>query len=428
MIKDSKVFYWVRSDFFHHNHQHRRKIEALRASGIDAELIAFVSNDDWDQFRGEYKHAKALYDTKVIRVPGRGLPQIAVRWRIRLFFVLQLLFYRKILLHSLLSDPSSLYRLRRMRLFNKRVKIVTEYEGDLPAELLYRASVQEEGGPFEEPPAEMIEEYQWVLGLQKREIENSDGLIVVSDEHRDLLSTRWGKCQKALAFPTIFDKSCSFSQERREAIRKNLKLGEATVLVHLGGAINSWHRFPDVCSLVREISDKMEDIRFLGLIRKTDLEAARAGVREAGIEKISDLLYVDSNKVPDYLSAADVALFVRHNHTMTRIVNSGKLGEYIASGLPMLSTGAHAGYHEFLECNELQLKLHEDLRISSKFLESFQLLVTKGKDPKRRALISAAAIQEFCVNQNPFLSYVKMVKDVLAGSDLRCGPNGTQIE
>jgi hypothetical protein len=412
MSRPLKVFYWVRPDFFHHNHIHRRKVEALQEAGISATMLAFVSAADWKQNRNEYENSERRYDVRVFRLPVTPWPSFWRKWFVRLYFCLHYLVYTNITVHCLLSDPSPLYRLRNSPLFRRRLKIVTEYEGDAPAEVLYIMSVAEEGGPFDEPRGAMVLDYEAALARQKQEIDNSDMLLVVSDEHQDMLSERWGRTIDALVYPTVCDMRSGFVQELRSIIREKMALTNCTVLVHLGGAANAWHRFSEACELVKTIADADSTIRFVALIRKTDLGIAHALIRDAGIESITTALHVKANEVPAYLSACDVALFLRHYHAMTRIVNSAKLGEYIANGLPVLSTGAHAGYHSFLEANDLQIVIPDSLVLGSDFHVRFQRLVENGKDTSRRVRLSSAALKEFCYAGDPLPQYVDMIREI----------------
>jgi glycosyltransferase involved in cell wall biosynthesis len=413
MFGPPKLFYWVRPDFFHHNHIHRRKIAALRHAGIKAEMVAFVSAAECGRHRVDYDVAASRYDVRVVRIPGSvGVSQVA-NWKVRLFFVLQLIVHRRVVVQTLLSNPSPLYRLRHAPLLGKRLKLVQEFEGDMPSEMLYWATVNRPLGPLDTPLGELRQPYEAELRQQRWEIENSDAVVVVSQEHRELLNQRMGRKLNTLVFPTLFDANCGFSPDARQRLRDRLGFAGATVLVHLGGAVNPWHRFADLCRLVGELDGKVPGLRFLGLIRKTDLPEAETLLRAHGIRHLSDLRHVNADEVPEYLSAADVGLFLRHHHTMTRVTSSAKLGEYLACGLPVISTGAHAVFGDFMRANGLQLTIPESLEISDCFAASVARIARLGQDSAWRSIASTAAMEEFSVRGDPAPAYVNLCQQLL---------------
>ncbi len=415
MLKPFKVFYCLRSDFFHHNHIHRRKIEALRLAGIPASLISFVTDAEREKYRAEYENTREKYDTRLIRIPAPAYYSRKARFIMRQFFATQFLLYRRVLVHFLLSDPQPLYRLRRFPFFRGRLKMIVEYEGDLPAEWLYWETVDRESGPFEEPPDDLARHYRWMLERQSREIDNADALVVASKEHLSLLCQRMGRELCGVVFPPLFDPvACRFFENERSRIRGQLGFGESIALVHLGGVFCEWHRFPEICRLVSELLRSGSDVRLLGLILKTELEEARAHVERAGISGRTILVHVPAEEVSQYLSAADVGLFLRHHHTMTRIVSSAKLGEYLACGLPVVSTGAHAVFNRYMEESGMMISIPDSLEMPPGFEAELERTGHRAQDPDWRSRLSAGVIEEFCVKQDPTVSYVRLCRHLLA--------------
>jgi glycosyltransferase involved in cell wall biosynthesis len=429
MLMSPKVFYCVRADFFHHNHIHKRKIDALRHAGIPASLISFVTDDQWQIFKDEYKQALAKYETRVIRIPGPPCVSRTARFIIRGFFAAQLLAHRRILVQFLGSDPQPLFRLRRLPFFRGRLRTVLEYEGDLLAETLYLATVDRPGGPFEEPPDDLLPQYSRILETQALEINNSDALIFASREHFALVSGRMGRQLRGVVFPTLFDPiTCKFSPEERTRLRSELGVAGSIVLVHSGGVHYQWHRFPDVCRFVAALLHRGLDVKLLGLIRKTELDEARRHVEEAGIGRNSHLLHVAAEAVPHYLSAADLGLFCRHSHTMTRIVSSAKLGEYLACGLPVLSTGAHAYYNEYMQRTGMQLTIPESLEVPTGFERMLLDTVAMAQDTEWRRLASSRTIEEFYSKHGDSVSYVELCETLLYNKQNALIPVGKGIE
>jgi glycosyltransferase involved in cell wall biosynthesis len=411
MFKTCKAFYSVRPDFFHHNHIHQRKVQALRLAGIPADMISFVRRSMWEAYKNEYSNAYRRYNTRVIVVPDNS--RIA-DLKIATFFASQLLLYRRILVHFLLSDYRPVLRMRHLQFFHRHLKVIIEYEGDIPSEALYWHTVDSDGGPLEVPPANLLDEYTRLLQFQRHQISQSDAIVVVSKEHKALLSERLGWEPFGVVVPPLFDPNVfRFLPDQRVRIRSEIKAGNSIVFVYLGGVVNKWHRFYDVCQFVATLIRTGFDVRFLALIRKTEVDNALRQVRLAFIEDRSTVLHVDNDQVPYYLSAADIGLMLRHNHTMTRIVSSAKLGEYLACGLPVISTGAHAVFNSFMESAGMMLQIPQSLEIPPDFGRALLEMRELGRDPEWRMRLSATFRQEFCLGQYPLTDYVRVVKVLL---------------
>ena len=374
MIFDSvKLYYFVRSDFFHHNHIHNRKVEILRNSGINAEMVAIVSRQEFIKYKSEYINAKQNYGVNVLKgfIGGSGHRYFSLF--VKTYFLLQSLLHKKIIIQCLLVNCKPIIQLRDLSYIRSKLSLITEYEGDLPAECAYWGSVGLPGGPLESPLPQSVDKYNELLSDQLLELSSSDGIICVSNEHLKLIKSRTALNVKALIYPTFPNvKFASFNAESRSKIRKNIGYEKNIIFTHLGGVVNPWHRFSDICKLIKQLHSKCSSIRLLGLIRQSELDSAEKMVSKHEIGDIVKLIYVPPNQVGDYLSAADVGIFVRHNHTMTRIVSSAKLGEYLSNGLPVLSTGAHSVYNEFIEKNNLSIKISEELSINDKILLEIQ--------------------------------------------------------
>lgn len=410
--KRCKVFYVVRPDFFHHNHIHQRKIVALKAAGYEAEMIAFVPPSVWNDNPGQYADSKQRHGVRVIRVNDTGRLR---RYKIAGFFAAQCLRYTRILVHFLIADPEPVFALRNWRFFGKRIRTLVEFEGDEPAEMLYLHTVNDSGGPQEEPPSDFRADYAYLINRQMRLVSQCDGLVLMSNAQRDLLYARYSDRPPAVAVPPLFDpKTLSFDADKRVTIRDELGWANKTVLLHLGGAINAWHRFAETCRFVAKLMKGNEDIRFLALVRETDVEYARQQIRDAGIEENSLLKHVPGGQVAGYLSAADIGLILRHDHTMTRVVSSAKLGEYLATGLPVASTGAHAIFSDALTEKNAVVCVPPNLAVTPQLLGHFKSISQKGQDPEWRVEFSAWIRHEFIERNNPLNEYVALVDQLLA--------------
>lgn len=426
--KGGKVLYWVRPDFFKHHHIHRRKLSALRSHGLKAEMVCFITPAQHRQHREAYRQAQRQRRIRIIRLPGETTDLWSI-WLVRLFFLAQLLRHRRVLIHGLLCDSRPLFRLQRIKVLSDRLLLLTEYEGDLPSELLYISSAGDPQGPSEQPRSEFIrQQVGRLLEQQRLEIEHSRAFLVVSEEHRQLLEQRYQRTLPALVFPTLFDPAVSrFLPQARDDLRSQLGLSDAIVLVHLGGAYQPWHRFAELCDFIRRIHAEIPAIRLLALVNRGERQVAAACIAEAGIESLTSLLSVASEDVPSYLSAADLGLLLRHHHTMTRIVATAKLGEYLACGLPVISTGAHAVYGSFIADHDLEARVDQPLTLTPELLEQVHRLAQRSADPLWRQRISEQAAARFTGDSDPTPAYLRLCERLLAGRSPELPDSGSLI-
>jgi hypothetical protein len=423
----NQVIYWVRPDFFHHNHIHQRKIKALQAAGIPASILATPTPDQVKAHRREYDRASEVYRVQIQALPDDPGTSRKARRRLQLYFAWRLLRSSRLLVQCLLVDPTVLGPLRRIPVLGSRLRVVVDYEGDLPSECAYALTVQMPGGPKEVPPEPHLKSYEWNLGHQGRELATADGVIVLTPEQQRHLEDRWKRTHRFLIHPQEIPSTGRFSSEARETLRSSLGLRESRVLLHLGGTVNPWHRFRDLCGLVGRLAERDPSIRFLGVIRSADLDHARLCVQESGISGISILLTASPEKVAGYLSASDLAIFPRHHHSMTRIVTSAKVTEYVASGLPMLGTGAHAGLNDFIREFQLELTIPGDLSVSPAIHRALTGFFRHGQDSRWRQSVSDSAMKRFGDQARNNSHYTSFCRSILEGPGLTAEGQGWSL-
>jgi hypothetical protein len=336
MFRCAKLFYCVRNDFFHHNHIHKQKIIALRDSGVSAEMVCFVGRSKFISNQSFYKSAKR-YDVRVIVADDDQVEEVAYH-----FFVRQLLLFRRVVIHDHLSGINFAGIFKRSRFLSSKSSLITEFEGDIPSEFLYMESLAIHGEPSEVPSPALVVQYQQLLDNQRKQVEASNLVLVVTEEFQRLLSERYGHIN-SIVVPTMIEKSRRyFDADSRDLVRRQMFLDKKLVFLHLGGAVYPWHRFQETCAFIKSLQGFIPNLHFLGVVRSTDVNYAKECIASAGLSDAATVLTSPASEISKYLQASDCGLILRHNHTMTRVVDTSKLGEYLASGLPVVSTGAHA--------------------------------------------------------------------------------------
>jgi len=96
------------------------------------------------------------------------------------------------------------------------------------------------------------------------------------------------------------------------------------------------------------------------LVRKEDHPIVNDFIWELGIsEKDYFLGNVPHDTVPRYLNAADLGVLMRHPHIMNEVSSPGKLGEYLAAGLPVLTTYVVTKYSQEISRNNYGIILDD---------------------------------------------------------------------
>lgn len=404
------VYYLTRPDFLKHHHIHKRKVQALREAGLSATLIAFVPEEMYRSRQAEYERVAREGSRRMVRVPQ----PYAVNGQVTRFFARRLLVQRRVLVHVLLCDATPLLELKRRSILGRRLRLVIEHEGDVASESLYRWAYGKFEPPPDEPPTEFRPEYDRIVAHHKAELMQADGAILVTQEHLALWERRLGRPLSALLLPsTVEAAQFRFDARQRQRIRAELGISDKWVLVYSGSVSLSWQRFECVCQLVQRLVDAGHPAFLLALVHPDGHATAQKMIVQHGLESCSSLRAVAPQDMGAWLSAADVALFLRHNHVMNRVVTSAKLGEYLAAGLPLITTWGSPYFRAFAETQSAAVVLPDSLEWPKDFQAQLELLVARGKDYTWRAQFSEAFERTFAGKSNPLSDYVQFIADLL---------------
>ena len=334
-----QVYHIVQPYFFAHHHFHKRKVDVLRKNGIDAKILSFIPRKLYQENIERYDSFK---NNGAIELVKGGRPFFAMS--LIVFLLIKILSGKKILVHVLRTSPMAIIFLRYLPFVKSRLRYIQEFEGDNASEFLYAKEYREYPRPPEKANTVVTKlKYLILLKLQRYQVNNADGLILMSQEHVDLWESRLNRSLCASILPTLADPGrVWFDPDTRKKLREELGLMGKVVLTYSGNVICKWQRREAMCRFVAELSKKQPQISFLALVRRDDITLMRSSLKNHGIEPITILKTIEQQDMYKYLSAADIALFLRHNHTMNNIVTSGKLGEYLAAGLPVITTGCNA--------------------------------------------------------------------------------------
>lgn len=132
--------------------------------------------------------------------------------------------------------------------------------------------------------------------------------------------------------------------ERRHALREELGL-HGTVFVYAGKP-GGWYATDEMVAFLEAAKEIFTPLTFLVLTGEDPVAFAEP-CKRAGIQLVTRS--VASSDMPAYLSSADVGLCFLHPFPSKLACSPIKLGEYLACGLPVVSTSGCGDYDSLIE-------------------------------------------------------------------------------
>ena len=311
--------------------QRIRNIDANVAHRLADEIIevAIYSIKEYSYF-----HTKAGKEKLSPLVSKRlGIPLLLhFHWFYKLCFSLTILFlcwkYRP---DYIIGEKSDCYKgLVFVKLFPKKTKLIIDFHGAVPEEYAY-----ENPTTFDRKKYERAEKGELFLA------NSADYMICQSEEMKCHLSRKYGANSERISVYKCGVDMELFKILPQERIEKRKELGidnNDMVFVYSGG-MHRWQRIADTLSIFDQYHAQNVNSKMLVLTR--DQKNLDRIINENNLSHLKDSIISISltiNEVPKYLNVADVAFLLRDNVVMNAVASPTKLGEYLACGLPVVTT------------------------------------------------------------------------------------------
>lgn len=282
-----------------------------------------------------------------------------------------------------------------VRATSPRTKIVFDLHGAYPEEVLYS-----------------LGHVQWVKALvddidaqEAKLVRLADLLVSQSDDmFRHLeLKHNLQLNNKVLYQCGVDTRIFNYRADHRLEIRAELALDETdTVLVYLGG-LHRWQLVDSVFAIFREFV-KLRPPKSAKLLVLTGesaygvmVNAERHGIAADEIRVLS----VAHGEVPRYLSACDFGFLLREDTTLNRVACPTKLGEYLACGVPVVtSTVARHWRWTEGESRAVCVVNHEEPAVAATQLLSFLVLRGGCIDETTREACRSLALRALSMSQD----------------------------
>ncbi len=331
MTRKVRYFYYFRGTLSAHVHLYKAWVDAARRNGIDLEMVTFLN---WRTYLKEFSLVRRLKSDYFHIAPS-------VRENLFVFFYFGAicLFSDRVIVQLKKRSPVPFDKLKRI--FGSKLFYIVELEGDFRAEFDFLKEHPYKQGFYDH----LFESLPREMASQREILSHADHVFAVSLPYKKMLQQRYPDLdldEKVSLMPVTFEPSeMFFSHESRDEWRRRLKVEDRLVMAYIGNAYYSWqnvYRTIDIGLKLKRLAGI--NAFLLLLVNKEDHGIVGEFLSKLGAKEDDYLLlHARHDEMRFYLSAADIGVILRHKHPMNEILcMPGKLVDYLACGLPVLTT------------------------------------------------------------------------------------------
>ncbi|MFP3352919.1 glycosyltransferase [Pseudoalteromonas sp. SIMBA_153] len=373
-------------------------MSAAKEKGVDVTMFTVMSRQQIKKQINEYKEVSKLDGVKVIETPHTTLNMLYTA--IYLFF--NMLKYKKV---ALIAKKVELRPLRLTKfIFGKNFKYYIEVEGDGLSEYNYLQRNPYKNGFYDD----YLFSAKASIDSFAEKIKGADGLLVLSKAFKEVLLKRHSflKAEKVQVTSTGFVKGrLTFSAKNRQAFRNKLCIKNEHVFVYAGNVYYSWQNIKNtLCFFKYYLENVTSNAKFIILTHKSDQFIVKGFMSKLSLpdEKIV-LKEVPNSEVVNYYNAADICVLLRDNDLMNEVASPGKIGEYAASGTPILTSSYIGDYAQLFQSQDLVAQV-DDVRDFALMARKVQVLL-EATDKEKTAFSNWS--NDRLSSQNNVNSFIK---------------------
>jgi len=281
-------------------------------------------------------------------------------------------------------------------------KLIFDIRGLLAEEREDQGSWQRDGSPFRITKA-----------LEKRCIDNSDGIVVLTERIRkQLFESDFDTPLRVI--PCCADLNRIERQsEKRDAMRAQLGLEDKTVLVYVG-KFGGWYREGDMAEFFalarQEWRQRDRKLHFL-ILTQSDFEIMRNQMVRLGVpESEYSLSQCAPDEIGAYLAAADIAISFISASPSKAASSPTKIGEYWAAGLPVISNPGVGDVDAIIVENKVGILVEEFT--SEAYRQAIEEITTMMQDETVRERCRQVAQNNFSLDNIGIPFYCSLYEEL----------------
>ena len=258
--------------------------------------------------------------------------------------------------------------------------------------------------------------YRWTKVMEQRLFSASDAFVVLTEKARSIL------------FPNCSDEDrsgrpvevipCCVDQERfrvadvtsRDQVRAELNLTDRRVIAYIG-ALGGWYLTDEMAEFLAT-AHRQHAATFSLILTQSEPGRMAKRLRELGVADQDYLVRkVPPEDVPRYLNAADIGLsFIKPCYSKLSS-SPTKIAEYLAGGLPVVSTAGIGDVDEILEGDNVGVVIREFNREA--YLRALLSIESMRRDENLSARCRASAWSRFDLEKVGGQRYRRLYKRLL---------------
>jgi glycosyltransferase involved in cell wall biosynthesis len=269
------------------------------------------------------------------------------------------------------SQPATVAALTARAL--TRVPVVYDAHGVGPEE------VELDGVSRGVPRKRVVAEVSLAREWERRCWWASDAVVAVSSALVRHLTETYGPRDRAIVIPCATDAFPTSDRSCRSAVRKELGVADRDVFTYVG-SLAPYQLAPDTLRWFAQVRQRRPSA-FLLVVSQASRDAWDRLAREAGVpDHAYRVVAAPHHQVPDYVAAADVGLMLRAESAVNRVAFPTKLAEYLAAGVPVVTTDALHDPAKLVKDHRLGLVLPAGAVPDVDAIERFILVVREDRE------------------------------------------------